>query len=168
VRWVAVRHADDHIHIAATLVRQDGRTEWARNDYRHVRAAAMDLERRFGLQSTAPADGTAARRPGARDRLDRVVIRDGRQFVVVAERAGIGRESAVEVATGRVYLVDTRSWPGSCCSSASSSANCCPRSAPSTRGRTRRTTCSAGCARRDPEGMRDGGSWDLHLRDYDL
>ncbi|MES4829780.1 mobilization protein, partial [Streptomyces anthocyanicus] len=24
-RWVAVRHADDHIHIAATLVRQDGR-----------------------------------------------------------------------------------------------------------------------------------------------
>jgi len=24
-RWVAVRHADDHIHIAATLVHQDGR-----------------------------------------------------------------------------------------------------------------------------------------------
>ncbi len=27
VRWVAVRHADDHIHIVATLVRQDRRTE---------------------------------------------------------------------------------------------------------------------------------------------
>lgn len=67
VRWVAVRHADDHIHIAATLVRQDGRTEWARNDYRRVRAAAMDLERRYGLLSTAPADGTATRRPGARE-----------------------------------------------------------------------------------------------------
>jgi hypothetical protein len=30
VRWIAVRHADNHIHIAATLVRQDGRTEPAR------------------------------------------------------------------------------------------------------------------------------------------
>lgn len=26
---------------------------------------------------------------------------------MVAERAGIGRESAVELATGRVYLIDT-------------------------------------------------------------
>ena len=25
VRWVAVRHADNHVHVVATLVRQDGR-----------------------------------------------------------------------------------------------------------------------------------------------
>ena len=25
VRWVAVRHADDHVHVVATLARQDGR-----------------------------------------------------------------------------------------------------------------------------------------------
>lgn len=24
-RWIAVRHADDHIHIVATTVREDGR-----------------------------------------------------------------------------------------------------------------------------------------------
>jgi hypothetical protein len=34
VRCVAVRHADDHIHVMATLVRQDGRTVWPRHDYR--------------------------------------------------------------------------------------------------------------------------------------
>src|SRR5947207_3907589 len=32
VRWVAIRHADDHIHIVATLVRQDGDTVRAWND----------------------------------------------------------------------------------------------------------------------------------------
>ncbi len=67
IRWVAVRHADDHVHIAATLVRQDRRTEWGRNDYRRVRAAVLDIERRYGLHSTAPIDGTAARGVHARE-----------------------------------------------------------------------------------------------------
>jgi hypothetical protein len=62
VRWVAIRHGDDHIHLAATLVRQDRRTEWARNDYLRCRAAAMDLEVRYGLRRTAPADRTGHRR----------------------------------------------------------------------------------------------------------
>ncbi|GAA0930839.1 hypothetical protein [Virgisporangium aurantiacum] len=31
-RWVAVRHDADHVHIVATLVRQDGGTVWARQD----------------------------------------------------------------------------------------------------------------------------------------
>jgi hypothetical protein len=63
VRWIAMRHGDDHIHIAATLVRQDGRVEPARNDYRRCRTAARDLEKRYGLKVTAPADRTAHRRP---------------------------------------------------------------------------------------------------------
>jgi hypothetical protein len=63
VRWVAIRHGDDHVHLAATLVRQDRRTEWARNDYPRCRAAALDLERRYGLRQTAPADRTGHRRP---------------------------------------------------------------------------------------------------------
>lgn len=37
-RWVAVRHADDHIHIAATLVRQDGRLAGLSFDYRKAQA----------------------------------------------------------------------------------------------------------------------------------
>jgi len=63
VRWVAVRHAADHIHIVATLARQDGRRASTWNDYYRVRDACQEAERRFGLRSTAPADRIAARRP---------------------------------------------------------------------------------------------------------
>jgi len=62
VRWVAVRHALDHIHIVATLARQDGAKLSTWNDFYRVREACQDAERRFGLRSTAPADRTAARR----------------------------------------------------------------------------------------------------------
>jgi hypothetical protein len=63
VRWVAVRHAADHIHIVATLARQDGRRASTWNDYYRVREACQEAERRFGLRPTAPADRAAARRP---------------------------------------------------------------------------------------------------------
>jgi hypothetical protein len=63
VRWVAVRHAADHIHIVATLARQDGGRASTWNDYYRVREACQQAERRFGLRPTAPADRTAARRP---------------------------------------------------------------------------------------------------------
>ncbi len=63
VRWVAVRHAADHIHIVATLARQDGARPRIWGDYYRVREACHDAERRFRLRSTAPADRTAARRP---------------------------------------------------------------------------------------------------------
>jgi hypothetical protein len=62
VRWIAVRHADDHIHIVATLVRQDRRTEWGRNDRWRCQVAARDLEERYGLYRVGPADRTAATR----------------------------------------------------------------------------------------------------------
>jgi hypothetical protein len=39
VRWVAVRHAPDHIHIVATLARQDGRRPKIWNDFYKVRVA---------------------------------------------------------------------------------------------------------------------------------
>ena len=63
VRWFAVRHADDHIHIVATLARQDGTKPDIWNDYYHVREACRDIEDRFGLRITAAGDRTAARRP---------------------------------------------------------------------------------------------------------
>src|ERR1035438_235991 len=63
VRWVAVRHAADHIHLVATLARQDGRRPRTWNDFFRVREACRDAEARFGLRSTAPADRTAAKRP---------------------------------------------------------------------------------------------------------
>lgn len=63
VRWVAVRHGPDHIHIVATLARQDGgRARWS-NDYYRVREACRAAEEQFGLRRTAPGDRTAAARP---------------------------------------------------------------------------------------------------------
>jgi hypothetical protein len=63
VRWIAVRHADDHIHIVATLARQDGRIARRDNDYYRVRGTCRIFEQRYQLRRTAPADSTAARRP---------------------------------------------------------------------------------------------------------
>jgi hypothetical protein len=62
VRWVAVRHAPDHIHLVATLARQDGVRPKVWNDFFRVREACREAERWFGLAVTAPADRTAARR----------------------------------------------------------------------------------------------------------
>lgn len=60
-RWFAVRHADDHIHIVAVLVRQDtSRRFWPEFDRPRLRKTAANLERRYGLAVTAAADGTAA------------------------------------------------------------------------------------------------------------
>ena len=63
VRWVAIRHGDDHVHIVATLARQDGRRPRLSNDYYRVREACLAVENRFGLRRTAPGDRTAAARP---------------------------------------------------------------------------------------------------------
>ncbi|MGH3157190.1 MAG: relaxase/mobilization nuclease domain-containing protein [Streptosporangiaceae bacterium] len=68
VRWVTVRHGlsaggIDHVHIVATLARQDGRRPWLRDDYLRAREACLAIEQQYGLQSTAPADRTAAQRP---------------------------------------------------------------------------------------------------------
>jgi len=63
VRWIAVRHGDDHIHLVAMLARQDGGKPSLSWERYKVRAACLAAEQRYGLRSTAPADHTAARRP---------------------------------------------------------------------------------------------------------
>ncbi|MFF0256988.1 relaxase [Micromonospora zamorensis] len=64
LRWIAMRHADDHVHIVATLVREDGRTNWLRNDYPRCVKATSDVARRYNLhRRVPPADRTAHRRP---------------------------------------------------------------------------------------------------------
>ncbi|MCX5052029.1 relaxase/mobilization nuclease domain-containing protein [Streptomyces sp. NBC_00201] len=62
-RWAAVRHADDHIHIIATLVRDDGRRPRRHNEARHAQAECRRVEADYGLRRVAPGDGTAAKRP---------------------------------------------------------------------------------------------------------
>ena len=63
VRWIAVRHAPDHIHLVAMLARQDRTRPQTWNDYYRVGEACRAAEQRFGLRRTAPRDRTAARRP---------------------------------------------------------------------------------------------------------
>ncbi|MFD6990989.1 relaxase/mobilization nuclease domain-containing protein [Streptomyces sp. NPDC059943] len=67
-RWAAVRHADDHIHIVATLVREDGRRPRLNNDAARAQAEARLLEAEYGLRQLNPGDGTAANRPTSAER----------------------------------------------------------------------------------------------------
>ncbi|MEW2417504.1 mobilization protein [Streptomyces sp. NPDC046866] len=59
-RWAAVRHADDHIHIVATKVREDGRQPNLRQDIVRMQAAARSFEENFGLRRLEHGDKTAA------------------------------------------------------------------------------------------------------------
>jgi len=63
VRWVAVRHAADHVHLVATLARQDGVRPRIWNDFYRVREACQAAEQQLGLARTARR---IAPRPGGR------------------------------------------------------------------------------------------------------
>ncbi|MCX5532334.1 relaxase/mobilization nuclease domain-containing protein [Streptomyces sp. NBC_00006] len=62
-RWVAVRHADDHVHIAATTVRADLRLARHWNDYLTADRELAKVEREYGLFQVVRGDRTAAKRP---------------------------------------------------------------------------------------------------------
>lgn len=67
-RWAAVRHADDHIHIVATLVCEDGSRP---DDFRSGKRAQAEcrlIEKELGLTLVNPGDGTAAKRPTSAER----------------------------------------------------------------------------------------------------
>ncbi|MFG2822639.1 relaxase/mobilization nuclease domain-containing protein [Kitasatospora sp. NPDC048365] len=62
-RWIAVRHADDHIHIVATTVREDGRRPKLHGSGKRLATACRQIEKDYGLRRLGPGDGTAAKRP---------------------------------------------------------------------------------------------------------
>ncbi|GAA4838657.1 relaxase/mobilization nuclease domain-containing protein [Kitasatospora terrestris] len=62
-RWVAVRHAVDHIHIVATKARQDGHWPNVRQDMVRMQRLARDFERRWGLRRLVSGDRTARKWP---------------------------------------------------------------------------------------------------------
>ncbi|WP_406731334.1 relaxase/mobilization nuclease domain-containing protein [Streptomyces sp. NBC_01794] len=67
-RWVAVRHAPDHIHIAATKVRGDLRTARHWNDYLTADRELAAIEKEYGLHQVVRGDRTAAQRPTRAER----------------------------------------------------------------------------------------------------
>lgn len=58
-RWVAVRHAENHVHVVATLARQDGKQASISRDRWKVVAACREVEQRYGLTVVANPDRTA-------------------------------------------------------------------------------------------------------------
>ncbi|MBT2565080.1 relaxase/mobilization nuclease domain-containing protein [Arthrobacter sp. ISL-85] len=71
-QWVAIRHGhskagNDHIHIAASMVREDG-TKWSSwRDFPRAQQAARDLEKKYGLEELSPTHSTRGLRPGERE-----------------------------------------------------------------------------------------------------
>ncbi|WLQ34675.1 mobilization protein [Streptomyces castrisilvae] len=82
-RWAAVRHADDHIHIIATLVREDGRRPDHHRSGRRAQAEARLIEADYDLHRVTPGDGTAAKRPTSAERHK--AERQGRERTVREE-----------------------------------------------------------------------------------
>jgi hypothetical protein len=62
-RWIAMRHADNHIHIVATLGTQEGRVPNLRGDRWKMQERARELEKRLGLRQLASGDRTAKKWP---------------------------------------------------------------------------------------------------------
>ncbi|EKX67525.1 mobilization protein [Streptomyces ipomoeae] len=67
-RWIAVRHADDHIHILATTVRADGRRPRTNRDGWRAQQECRKIEVKFGLRRLKSGDLTAPRTPTGAER----------------------------------------------------------------------------------------------------
>lgn len=55
VPWVAIRHADDHVHIVACRVRFDATTVNIWQDYKRSHEAVREVEKQLGLSTPAPS-----------------------------------------------------------------------------------------------------------------
>ncbi len=62
-RWIAVRHAEDHIHIMATSVREDGRRPRNKRDGQRAQAECRKIEAELGLRRLKSGDATAPKTP---------------------------------------------------------------------------------------------------------
>lgn len=89
-RWIAVRHADDHIHIMATTVREDGRRPRTNRDGQRAQAECRTIEKELGLRRLKSGDFTAPKRPTSAERAK-------------AQRAGNDR-TALEWLRGHAYV----------------------------------------------------------------
>ncbi|MFF4793630.1 relaxase/mobilization nuclease domain-containing protein [Streptomyces sp. NPDC001276] len=95
-RWVAVRHAPDHIHIAATKVRGDLRTARHWNDYLTADRELAAVEKEYGLRQVVRGDRTAAKRP---TRAEQEKARRAGHKVTARERLRFTVRTAVSFAT---------------------------------------------------------------------
>ncbi|MCT2589843.1 relaxase/mobilization nuclease domain-containing protein [Streptomyces sp. N2-109] len=117
-RWAAVRHAGDHIHIVATLVREDGRRPDHHRSGKRAQAEARLIEADLGLHRVTPGDGTAAKRTTSAERhkaqrqgRDRTAREELREAV----RRALAGATSTEEFLGRLkdagLLVHTKALP---------------------------------------------------------
>lgn len=124
-RWVAIRHDDNHVHIAATLAQSDGEAYHPWQEGKAAQKEARLIERDFGLRQLDQRDRTAARRPSkaeqykaertgrlARNQLQTLVrtaaayAADPAEFLALLERLRLlVRPSLDETGTIRGYSV---------------------------------------------------------------
>ncbi|MFC9431600.1 relaxase/mobilization nuclease domain-containing protein [Streptomyces sp. NPDC056987] len=117
-RWAAVRHADDHIHIVATLVTEDGHRP---DDFRsgtRAQAEARLIEKELGLHQVTPGDGTAAQRPTSaehhkakRQGRERTAREELRETVRRAVAGATGEEEFFARLTAAGLLIRQRTAP---------------------------------------------------------
>ncbi|MFI5748878.1 relaxase/mobilization nuclease domain-containing protein [Streptomyces sp. NPDC051644] len=117
-RWVAVRHADDHIHIVATKVRGDLTPPRNWNDYLRADKECAAIEKEYGLRQVVRGDRTAAKRPTRAEQektaraghtaTPRVTLRT---TVRMAAAAATGTEEFFAVLSGAGVLVDIQRFP---------------------------------------------------------
>jgi hypothetical protein len=101
-RWVAVRHAPDHIHIAAIKVRGDLRTARHWNDYVTADRELAAIEKEYGLHQVVRGDRTAAQRPTRAEQEK--ASRTGQQHTA-RERLRTTVRTAISVATSTEEFV---------------------------------------------------------------
>ena len=95
VRWIAVHHGDNHVHIVATLARQDGRRASVNNLYWRIGEALRDIEREYGLRvlnhdktaDKAPSQAEMAKAGRAGQETPRAKLRRIVQIAAAAARS---------------------------------------------------------------------------------
>jgi len=105
VRWIAVHHGDQHVHIVATLARQDFRRADVNNLYWKLGAALAEIEKEYGLRELvrdktadkAPTQAEMAKaRAAGRAEPARATLRRIVQAAAAATRADTDFFAAVE------------------------------------------------------------------------
>ncbi|MEU2670049.1 relaxase/mobilization nuclease domain-containing protein [Streptomyces sp. NPDC007164] len=117
-RWVAVRHADDHIHIVATKVRGDLRPPRNWNDFLRADNELVAIEKEYGLRQVPRGDRTASKRPtraeqekARRTGNARTAREHLRTVIRTAVSAATNTEEFFRIVEGAGALVDVQYFP---------------------------------------------------------
>ncbi|WP_413757967.1 mobilization protein [Streptomyces sp. MMBL 11-3] len=117
-RWAAVRHADDHVHIIATLVREDGRRPDHHRSGKRAQAEARLIEADYNLRRVTSGDGTAAKPTTSAERhkaqrlgQERAAREELRETVRRAVAGATSTDEFLDRLKGAGLLVRTRVLP---------------------------------------------------------